>query len=302
MATPTPLSFLGPDISEIEEETFLLFSLPQPSSQNLGYLSNTHKTLDITVGTRDLQVRQSPTLLSSKREMGTTGAVIWRVTPLFAEWLASKENCLFARGLVESESTVLELGCGVSGVVALVTAPRVRQYVCTDQEYVLKILRENIAENATSPRVAQLNKSSASGEKKGKSKPNSTTREASRGTIETLALDWENSAVSDLPRLLSHDRDPGFGTIDLVVACDCVYNEALIEPFVGTCADVCRLNKVGTTVCVVAQQLRSDVVFEAWLRAFGRSFNVWRIPDELLTEGLRSGSGFIVHAGLLRST
>jgi hypothetical protein len=56
----------------------------------------------------------------------------------------------------------------------------------------------------------------------------------------------------------------------------------------------------GKTVCIIAQQQRSDEVFEAWLTAFKEPFRVWRVPDELAGEGLKGGEGFMVHVGVLR--
>lgn len=54
-------------------ETFLLFSQSIPS-QNLGFVDSKASILDITVGNRDLTIHQSPTILSSNRGGGTTGA------------------------------------------------------------------------------------------------------------------------------------------------------------------------------------------------------------------------------------
>lgn len=119
--------------------------------------------------------------------------------------------------------------------------------------------------------------------------------------IKIMALDWEM-----MPNLLGlGSSEPSRSTdIDIILACDCVFNEALIGPFVQTCADLCSLPKAKLpetpTICVIAQQLRSHTVFEAWLLTFHRSFQVWRVPDQLLLEGLKEGSGFVVHIGLLR--
>lgn len=54
-------------------ESFLLFSQAIPS-QNLGFIDPKATSLDITVAGRDLTIQQSPTLLSSNRKEGTTGA------------------------------------------------------------------------------------------------------------------------------------------------------------------------------------------------------------------------------------
>jgi hypothetical protein len=55
------------------QEAFLLFSQSIPS-QNLGFVDSKAAALDITIGERDLTIHQSPTILSSTRNGGTTGA------------------------------------------------------------------------------------------------------------------------------------------------------------------------------------------------------------------------------------
>lgn len=183
---------------------------------------------------------------------------------------------------------MLELGCGISGVVAMMLAPRVGRYVATDQEYVFRCLRRNLEGNAVTRRVT-----SGGGKKK--------KEVVVDAGVELLALDWETSSLEGMNGLLGLDGGQG---LDLVLACDCVYNEALIEPFVRTCAELCALSgaveRGREMLCVVAQQLRSHAVFEAWLAAFHTGFRVWRVPDELLIEGLKEGSGYVVHVGVLR--
>lgn len=96
-------------------------------------------------------------------------------------------------------------------------------------------------------------------------------------------------------------------SFEVVLACDCIYNDTLIKPLVQTCVDACKLRDLDSskvekepTVVIVAQQLRSDEVFESWLREFMRAFRVWRMPDEKLTVELKSDSGFVIHVGILR--
>jgi hypothetical protein len=178
----------------------------------------------------------------------------------------------------------LELGAGVSGIVALALGSYVAKYTATDQDYVLKLLRQNIAENLGTvlPTKRKTTKSS-----KKQAQP---TKEDNR--ITATELDWETSDTSHL------------SPVDMVIACDCIYNEALIEPLNSTCAAMCRLRqddeKDKPTLCLIAQQLRSPDVFEAWLKSFHEKFQVWQVPDKLLDEGLREGSGFVVHIGIVR--
>jgi hypothetical protein len=62
-------------------ESFLLFSQSIPS-QNLGFVDSRTARLDLTVADRDLSIVQSPTLLTSYRGGGTTGAGELRDSPV----------------------------------------------------------------------------------------------------------------------------------------------------------------------------------------------------------------------------
>ncbi|KAJ4300513.1 Ribosomal protein lysine methyltransferase [Collariella sp. IMI 366227] len=234
---------------------------------------------------------------------------------------------LFSHGVLAGSSLVLELGCGISGLVALLLAPRIARYVLTDP-YVAKLVEQNVSENhqpqqshqrAGSAR-AKTSRSSRSrgatptpsGARKSPEMANSPRDRdrtaigigpAGSRRIHFTPLDWETDEV--MPALTGTAEASSF---DAVVACDCIYNEALIDPFVSTCADLCKLRlrdeaeegEAKPCVCVVAQQLRDPLVFEAWLLRFSRSFHTWRVPDEMLVQGLRSDSGFVVHVGVLK--
>ncbi|CAF9915949.1 MAG: hypothetical protein GOMPHAMPRED_000909 [Gomphillus americanus] len=288
------LQLLGDAIDDPEEESFLLFTGPIPSS-NLGFIDSKAKDIEISVNGQDLSIQQSPGLLTANLAGGTTGAVVWKVTPAFASWIADSENILTKTLVISPKSVVIELGSGVSGLVALTLGQQVAKYIATDQSYVLKILRHNIESNWPSRKRSKLSK-------------DWTT------SLEILELDWETTLTSDLPLLIPElQQAPSqAGGLDLIIACDCIYNEALIPSFVSTCADLCGLRRKFSvelesgmdahppTLCIIAQQLRSAVIFEEWLRVFHQKFNVWRIPDVMLSQDLKEGTGFVIHIGILR--
>lgn len=272
-------------------------------------------TLEVSIGSRDLLIHQSPTILSSNRGGGTTGAgwytpqpllsqslkalVVWKITPLFASWITLSSNLIFRCNILESSSTVLELGCGISGIIGLALAPQINSYVMTDQDYVLKLLLENLSENQQDITSSSKGRKSTPKAKRGNT-VNLPAR--SRSNIAAQTLDWETDEVT--PSLTGSESDQSF---EAVIACDCIYNDALIDPLVQTCVDTCKLRITdplgGTkhpTVCIVAQQLRSAEVFEGWLKAFFKFFRVWRVPDNELIDGMKSDSGFVVHIGILR--
>jgi len=182
--------------------------------------------------------------------------------------------------------------------VALTLGPKIKKYIATDQDYVLRLLKQNIIDNQPNPSKSSSKKLSS------KKKASQTATEQRASNIEAFELDWEHDSVSSLPALLGqNDLNNDDQGVDVVIACDCIYNEALIEPLNNTCAQICRLRSLQQhkpTLCLVAQQLRAPDVFESWLKSFHRLFHVWQVPDKMLTAELRENSGFIVHVGLVR--
>ena len=206
--------------------------------------------------------------------------------------MAWPENILLQSGVLGQNSSILELGCGTAGIVAMTMVPRVARYIATDQEYVFKCLRQNIEQNTLAPKPAKAPKHRTLDK-------HSTSTSSPSSKIQILALDWEKNQLAGLSNLLQLDEEPG--RVDAVVACDCIYNEVLVEPFVRTCTELCgQLALQKPTVCIVAQQLRSHAVFEAWLGALHKAFRVWRVPDHLLTDKLKAGFGYAVHVAILR--
>jgi hypothetical protein len=216
-------------------------------------------------------------------------------------------------------SLVLELGSGISALVGLLLAPRVGRYVLTDQAYVAKLVEQNLAENRSAVLGGGAAPTSAktTASRRSRASTPAGRREAAAGDgaasskLHFTPLDWETDEVT--PSLTGPGSEAK--SFDVVLACDCIYNEALVEPFVTTCVDLCRLRATEAaaeaeteaagqaaepTVCVVAQHLRDPLVFEAWATRFTASFHTWRVPDEMLVPGLRSNSGFVVHVGVLR--
>jgi predicted nicotinamide N-methyase len=277
------------DADDRRPETFALFAQPA-NSGDLGMIDPKAASIDLTIQGRDFTLTQSPGLLQSNREGGTTGAAIWATSVRFAQWISSPDNILLKHDIIDASSSVLELGSGISGLVGCALAPRVEHVVLTDQQYTLKLLKENVNANLVPIRAG-----------KGRIKQINTDHPSARISIESL--DWETDAIAPF---LANNRHLTTGA-DVVLACDCIYNYALIEPFTQACADICRvrqskseLNESLPTVCVVAQHLRQPDVFEEWAEVWMRKFHTWRIPSEMLGEALGEGSGFAVHVGVLK--
>jgi predicted nicotinamide N-methyase len=213
------------------------------------------------------------------------------VTPLLAQWFVSPTNILFASGILHRDAHVLELGCGISGLLSLALAPLVKSYIATDKGYITqsKALKQNIMENSSVSQPARKSQTT---------RPPRGQKPSSSQNIIVRALDWESDSVSHLYHEIDLESPQ---QIDLLVACDCIYNESLVTPFVETCEDICRLSPPDSpTVCLVAQQIRSPDVFQLWLAAFHERFRTWRVPGDLIGDAMSDGSGFAVHIGILR--
>lgn len=166
----------------------------------------------------------------------------------------------------------------------------------SSQGYVSRLLKQNIENNI--PTTSKPQGRCPPLKKKSSPIVSSTAR-----NLEFVELDWETTEVQSLQSLLVQEHGASKGKIDVVIACDCIYNESLVAPFVRTCVDLCCLTDTETggkpTICVIAQQLRSPEVFEAWLTEFLGHFRVWRMPVAYLSDELRANSGFVIHVGIL---
>ncbi|KAJ9364875.1 hypothetical protein C8Q69DRAFT_465719 [Paecilomyces variotii] len=330
------LDAIGQEVEDVEEECFELFSRDIPSA-NLGFVDSRATTIDVTIHGNDFTIHQSPTLLSSTRAGGTTGAVLWKITPLFAEWISNPTNSnpFWSSSILHPSSTAVELGCGISGLVALALAPSIGHYIATDQEYVRRLFRANLDENIQTASSSRLGSSSSSSSSRGGPRTHTQNNKQKRGNKPTATaagtkgtnnitftpLDWELDAPSTLKETIQTEQLPSSSSsssssetpdlgFDLLISCDCIYNESLVAPFVRTCADICRLRPAYVsdsedagsrpTVCVIAQQQRSPDVFETWLRETMRYFRVWRVSDEVLGRKLQAGTGYLVHVLLVR--
>jgi hypothetical protein len=252
--------------------------------------------------------------------------------PFWGGWKC-RNSSRKAPSFLNSGSTIVELGCGISGLLALALGPSIHHYVATDQDYVYRLMRLNIRENAAT--ALQMSQAAAitasatssistphskSGDKnrtgkKQKNHKRTTTKnkiheenddddgyyENNSGqdytnkklNVTFTPLDWElddpktlKSAPS-ISRARSHsikneknnnknrsknnehgendpagdpssvdpNADPGF---DFLVSCDCIYNEALIPPFVKTAVEICRLRPTISSCPVNVDDVKRD--------------------------------------------
>ena len=243
-------------------------------------------SLSIEVAGDVYEIRQSPGLLTSANAEGTTGAALWKISPLVADWLVDQTNALWSSETLHANSTVVELGCGITGLIGCAMSKRIATYVLTDQRSIIKLLQQNVTANASKGPTSRLKARYAK------------KQAASLGlssNVHVLELNWETDDASIVDEVLMSDQP-----IDLVVVCDCVFNDFLLEPLVNMCQKLCSRSGEKQTVLLIAQQLRSDEVLSAFFSILLREFRVWRISNHGLPTSLHYGSGFAVHIAILR--
>lgn len=255
-------------LESVEEHIFELFvtRVDAEHDHGLGFIQRKDGILQLTVADHDLEITQSLSLLNSKIVSSTTGAVAWKVSPLLVEWLLTPRTVLHS--LIRSQTTVVELGSGIAGIVASIIGPKISRYLATDQAHLLKLARQNIERNLI--------------------KPNTKTRNHETH-IETVEYDWEyiKETLSNLSMI------KGIGDYGLVIACDTIYNDFLIPHFVNALSAVLREMGPGARV-ILAQQLRSDQILEAVLnQLLNAGFVLWNIPENKLSNDLQHG--FVIH-------
>ncbi|KAK9462105.1 uncharacterized protein V1516DRAFT_623059 [Lipomyces oligophaga] len=274
------------DENNLDEHIFELYAahLP-PLNSDLGMYSRSDKCVELSLeldGSKpksnillDLEIHQAIGMLKSSMA-STTGAVLWKVSRLFAEWILIP-GTFFYSVFRTPGLTVLELGAGVSGLLACaLTIPLLKNgrglYVATDQAHIVPLLRRNICHNL--PEVARCISASQSSIATGQVR------------TEVAVLDWESD--SDFQSMISDlEIRPEF---DIIVACDTIYNDFLIDPFVLTLSSISSAN----TIVVIAMQLRSNQVLESFLSALLQAqFKIYSILQAALD--IRMRNGFVVY-------
>lgn len=248
-----------------------------PETQHLGYVDKSSDRLNVSLPRShfDLSISQSLSGLSSTTETSSTGFICWQSAIYAADWILAEPLCPFHLAFT-SNLTVLELGAGVGGVLVSTIGPKVGHYVASDQKHILKLLKTNFSENVTSRRYT-----STTSQKVFDSNPKQTV-DGEWSKIDFIEFDWEEKEAGMANfRSITGKKEP-----DIILATDTIYNEYLIDHFLG-----CVMSAMSeTTIAIIVVQLRDEDIAERFLEAiFENRFKLYAIPDHLLTKELLQG-------------
>lgn len=264
--------------ADVYEHIFHLYVEHKPTEQqHLGYVDKSTEMLPVHLprANLDLEIQQSLTSLSSNTETSSTGFVCWQGAVNFADWILADANCPF-REIFKPEISVLELGAGVSALLASVIGPRVSRYVASDQKHVLKLLKQNFANNVVSQRYT-----SSTSEKAHVGGPK--MREDEKWSqIDFIELDWEHSKMGKARYLeVSDNQLP-----DLILASDTIYNSHLVPHFVNAM----KAMMTSSTIAIVTIQLRDEEIAEQFVECVLQlGLAMYGVPDILLDRKLMEG-------------
>ena len=144
--------------------------------------------------------------------------------------------CQYHEFVVGKRVIELGAGCGLTGITAGILGAK--HVDLTDQDAILPLLHRNVI----------LNESIAS------------------GTLFNVAqLDWGDKTL------------PGYihSPYDIIICCDCIYNE-MVNPLL---VDTLNLLTNDDSVVFVAQELRTEDVLLDWLERVLPCFEVWRYEE-----------------------
>ncbi|GEQ70821.1 hypothetical protein JCM33374_g4501 [Metschnikowia sp. JCM 33374] len=271
------------DPDSLYDHLYTVYTEHRPrEAQHLGYVDKSSESIDIGLARSgiDVTIRQSLSGLSSATQSSSTGFICWQTAVYFADWATAFSPCPL-NGLLGPQTVVLELGAGVGALLASVLGPTVGHYVASDQAHVLKLMKENFANNVVSQKYTSTTSQKTHG-----TGPRKRDVDEEWSRVDFVELDWESPASG----LATFSALTGRSAPDYVFACDTIYNTYLIEPFVK-----CVKSAMDThTVAVVGMQLRDEAVTEEFLETvFREGLQVYRVNDENLSDELIEG--FVVY-------
>lgn len=253
----------------------LYISHPPESDQDLGYVNRKYDDITVTLSQSniDVNIRQSLSQLASGTQSSSTGFVCWQTSPRLIDWIISEPKCPLYDCFQKPHLKVVELGAGIAGIGASVLGPKCLQYICMDQKHILKLLKQNIVNNIVAPFY------STTIDQDTRPKQNQATSQ-----IEVIEFDWEYIADGVYNYQQISNEPP-----DLIIACDTVYNEYLIRPFLMALKTLMGRNTGG----LIAIQMRDAQVLEMFVMEMATQFTVYQVPGQLLSKELIRG--FVVY-------
>lgn len=258
------------DLGAIDDHVFELHVTHHPpDAQTLGYVDKSTDKLHLSLANGDeVTIQQSRSSLSGQAL--STGFVCWQLARYLVDWLLD-EGCPFSGFFRTPDTKVLELGAGVSALLAAVLGPKCKKYVATDQKPLLKLMRLNFEENVVSRRWTSRTLEWLQ------------TGKASDTSIDIVELDWEKHDLHEIFDILD-------GFPDLVIATDTIYNEYLVPFFVETLAALMG----PASKALVTVQLRDESITTRFVEQLAaHSLCVYTIDDQYLSKALLVG--FVVY-------
>ncbi|CAH2353987.1 hypothetical protein CLIB1423_13S03422 [[Candida] railenensis] len=242
------------------------------SAKRLGYVDRSSETIEISLPMSkiDMTIVQSLTGLSE-----STGYVCWETASYLTDWILSDENCPIR---LNNDMTVVELGSGVGGILVSQFGPQVKKYVATDQKPILKLLKKNFVNNVRGEYTSET----CDGGSSSKDKNYSRRSNGDAAVIEFVECDWEyvEHGVSTVKEVI------GDVEIDLVIACDTIYNEYLIPHFIRSFKSLMGAN----TAVLVGLQVRDEVLMEIFAeKIFEEDLKLYYVRNEYLSSQLLQG-------------
>nr|KIR84191.1 hypothetical protein I308_05606 [Cryptococcus tetragattii IND107] len=230
------------------------------------------KDVEENKGMQSVDVRLQQDLTALKGRKGDTGSVLWRSSLYLARHILSQyyhpsahDTSLLDPSLLKS-CRILELGCG-TGLLAVLLSRICGQYTASDRLENLKLVQRNI----------ELNDLTV-----GDNKTNSLT--SPQKSVRLEEIDWVQVSEDCKKQNSRLESKRNHEEYDLVLAVDCIYNEALVPPLIDTFARYCPVG--GRTMVWVVVELRSAEVMttflDSWLQDPSGPWTIVRLGENAM--------------------
>ena len=154
-----------------------------------------------------------------------------------------------------------------TGLLSIALSPLVAHYAATDIQDLLPLIRKNLVLNFPGW-------------------PHVPSKQGIGHNISVEELDWE-TLHSTPPSRRAQLFPPPSAPWDLVLIVDCIYHPALLPSLLATIDYIAT--SVLTTVVVAVELRAEDVIrdfLEQWLSLGGGEWEVWRVGNDKVTEGI----------------
>ncbi|KAJ1916950.1 hypothetical protein H4219_003475 [Mycoemilia scoparia] len=259
----------GQEVTDPEEELFELYTkfYGFKSTDREEFTDPSAEELDISIDglSTPITIHQNTNINSI---LSQTGGVVWDCSVIMSRFLCGLSK---TGSWPFDEAQGIELGCGCGLVGIALHKLGTKRIILTDQQKLLRLAKLNVETNT---RVGPGSGESARSSKRTTKKKSHSMESKSNREVETpigvIELEW--GTPINVGNICNGEP------LDFVVISDCVYSEDVVTLLLSTLSQLAMARQDGAkTIFIIGQELRSEIVHEAFVSNLLKSFCMYRL-------------------------